>query len=109
MIDKYKQSEDILMYLRNNHTGAENFATSAKIERVFGIRNRAVRQIINKLRCDGQPICSDVNGYFYAKNQDEVNDTITQLLSRTKQISHAAQGLVLSQQIFFDGGVGGEH
>ena len=103
MIDKYKQSEDILTYLRDNHTGAENYAASADIERIFGISNRAVRQIINKLRCAGQPICSDANGYFYAKNHDEINDTVTQLLSRTKKIVHAAQGLVLSHQVFYKG------
>ena len=103
MIDRYGQSEDVLLLLRDNHTGTENAVPSAKVERAFGINGVTLRQIINKLRCNGQPVCNDVNGYFYAKNRDEINNTVTQLLSRTKKISDAAQGLVLSHQIFHDG------
>jgi biotin operon repressor len=103
MIDRYNQSDDILIYLRNQHTGAENAVPSAYIEFFFGITGAALRQIINKLRSNGQPVCSDVNGYFYAKNRNEINNTVTQLLSRTKKITDAAQGLVLSHQIFYDG------
>ena len=103
MADRYNQSGDVLSYLRDKHTGARNFVTSAVIESIFGISGVTLRQIVNKLRCDGQPVCSDVNGYFYAENRGEINNTVTQLLGRTKKISDAAQGLVLSHQIFFDG------
>ena len=103
MVDRYNQAEDILSYLRSNHIGAESCVQSCVIERAFGINGATVRQIVNKLRCDGQPICSDVNGYYFAKNRNEINNTITQLLSRTKKINDAAQGLVLSHQVFYDG------
>jgi hypothetical protein len=107
MLDKYNVGEDILTYLRNHHTGAKNAAPSAVIEHVFCLTGPVVRQMVNKLRCDGRPVCSDANGYFYARTRDEVNDTITRLLSRTKKINDAAQGLVLSHQIFHDGTEGG--
>jgi hypothetical protein len=107
MTDRYKQSEDILSYLRNRHTGAENFVTCAVIENVFGVSGVTVRWIVNKPRCDGQPVCSDVNGYFYAKNRNEINNTVTQLLSRTKKINDAARGLALSHQISHNGTEGG--
>ena len=100
---KYDASDDVLMFLRGKHIGTENAVTSAKIEQIFDVCGVEVRQIVNKLRCDGQPVCSNVNGYFYAKNREEINDTIQQLLSRTKKISDAAQGLVLSHQVFYDG------
>ena len=103
MADRYNQSDDVLAYLRDYHTGAENFAPSAEIERVFGIGGVSVRQIVNKLRCKGQPVCSDANGYYYAKNGNEINNTISQLLGRTKKINEAARGLVLSHQVFYDG------
>ena len=99
----YRYDEDILVLLRDNHTGIENAVPSARIENIFDINGAAVRQAVNRLRCNGQPVCSDVNGYFYAKNANEINDTITQLLGRTKKITDAAQGLVLSHQIFYDG------
>ena len=97
MFDRYKQSEDILFYLRDRHTGAENLISGAKLEYIFGITGWALRQIINKLRCNGQPVCSNVNGYFYAKNKHEINDTVTRLTGRE------AQGLTLSHQVFCDG------
>jgi len=103
LIMKIDQSEDILRYLKNRHTGADSFITSGELERLFGINSRSLRQIVNKLRCDGRPVCSDVNGYYYAKNRNEINNTITQLLGRTKKINDAAQGLVLSHQVFYDG------
>ena len=103
IIDRFNQSDDVLFYLREKHTGAENFVPSRVIENVFGINGATLRQIINKLRCNGQPVCSDVNGYFYAKNRDEINNTLSQLLSRILKINEAVQGLVLSHQIFHDG------
>ena len=92
-----------MYFLREKHTGAENFVTSRVIENAFGMNGATLRQIINKLRCNGQPVCSDVNGYFYAKNRNEINNTLSQLLGRTKKINEAAAGLVLSHQIFHDG------
>ena len=103
MKDRYNQSGDVLLYLRDKHTGAENFVPSAVVEHTFGISGASLRQIVNRLRSNGQPVCSDGNGYFYAKNRDEINNTVTQLLRRTRKITDAAQGLVLSHQIFHDG------
>lgn len=103
MVDKYNQAEDILSYLKANHIGAENCVQSTVLENAFGISGVEVRHIVNKLQCDGRPVCSNVNGYFYAQNHDEINNTIAQLLGRTKKINDAAQGLVISHQVFYDG------
>ena len=102
MAHKSSKADDILSYLKSFHIGAENCVNSAVLERAFGVNGVELRNIVNKLRCDGQPVCSNVNGYFYAKNPDEISDTITQLLSRTKKIINAAQGLVLSHRVFSD-------
>ena len=99
----YRYDDDILSLLRDRHTGAENFVRSVEIERSFDIKGVAVRQAVNRLRCNGQPVCSNADEYFYAKNANEINDTITQLLGRTKKIIDAAQGFILSHQIFYDG------
>lgn len=43
----------------------------------FKMHERAVRALINKLRKDGQPICStggEDGGYWLAANWDELND-----------------------------------
>lgn len=90
---------DLLEFLRSNHNGADKYAPSSEIERVFRIKGASVRQVINKLRCRGYPVCSDANGYFYAQSQSEIVSTIAQLLSRTRKINEAVHGLILSQQV----------
>ena len=108
MKDIFNVSEDILIYLQGRHTGAENAARSARIKYLFGIKGTQVRQAVNRLRCNGQPVCSGANGYYYAKNRDEINSTITRLLGRARKISAAARGLALSRQLFCDGTEGTE-
>jgi hypothetical protein len=107
MSDRYNQSEDLLAYLQNNHTGSKNAVPSAVIEYIFCLPGSSVRQMVNRLRCEGRPVCSDANGYFYAQSRDEIDGTVSQLLSRTRKINDAAQGLILSHQVFFDGTEGG--
>ncbi|WMJ22884.1 hypothetical protein RBG61_12950 [Paludicola sp. MB14-C6] len=58
------------------------------------ISGKRIREIVNKLRCDGFPICSDMYGYYYASNQDEMNGTIAQLNSRITKLSNAKNGLL---------------
>ena len=99
----YRYDDDILIHLRDRHTGANNAIPCAKVEGIFDINGVTLRQAVNRLRCDAQPVCSNADGYFYAENSDEINDTVTRLLGRSKKMTDAAQGLVLSHQIFYDG------
>ncbi len=107
MTDRYNQSGDLLAYLQANHAGAKNAVPSAVIERIFCLPGASVRQLVNKLRCEGRPVCSDANGYFYAQSRDEIDGTVSQLLSRTRNIGKAARGLILSRQVFTEETEGG--
>jgi biotin operon repressor len=102
MADKNDISNSILDYLRNRHTGNQNAVSSTEIENIFNIGGAALRECVNKLRCDGQPVCSDINGYYYAGSVSEINRTIRQLNGRIKRINAAAQGLASSRNIFQD-------
>ena len=51
---------------------------------------------INRLRCDGHPICSDATGYFYAARQSEIRATVAQLTGRISKIAAATKGLLKS-------------
>jgi len=91
------------LYLRNRHIGKENTAKSTLIKYHFGINCTTLRQIINKLRINGHPVCENTSGYFYAKNPNEINSTLHRLLKKAKESNDAVQGLVLSHQVFYDG------
>ncbi|MEG1579530.1 MAG: hypothetical protein RR336_12275, partial [Oscillospiraceae bacterium] len=60
---------------------------------------------------DGEPICSDRSGYFYAVTEQEVNRSIRQLGNRIKSIAKAQRGLIAAAAKFVDTGqlsLGGE-
>lgn len=84
-------------HLKKYHRGQENAASSRELEAVFHIKGRDLRRAVNRLRCDGWPICSDGTGYFYAARQAEVKATVAQLSGRIAKIAAAKDGLLKSQ------------
>ncbi len=93
-MDYVNITEIFLEYLKMNHTGKEKAAQSRYLENKFYISARNVRNIVNALRCDGKPICSDESGYYYAANEEEVMSSIRQLNSRIDKIAKAKNGLI---------------
>ena len=58
------------------------------------MKGTEIRRIVNSLRCKGEPISSDLDGYYYADNQLEIKATIAQLSSRIQKIAQARDGLL---------------
>lgn len=90
--------EDLSVYLKEYHRGQENAASSKELEAAFHVNRRELRRAVNRLRCDGHPICSADAGYFYAARQSEVKATIAQLTGRISKIAAAAKGLLQSYE-----------
>lgn len=81
-------------YLEQAHTGEGEAISSRELERVFCVKGTEIRRLVNVLRCESKPICSNAMGYFYAANRQELQETISQLNSRVKMISKARDGLM---------------
>lgn len=81
-------------YLEQAHTGESQAISSKELERIFHVKGTVIRRLVNVLRCESKPICSNAMGYFYAANQHELQETISQLSSRTLMISKARDGLM---------------
>lgn len=94
-----------LEHLKNYHNGQSNAVISKELELKFGVKNREVRLIVNSLRNDGYPICSNGNGYYYARDETEVLKAICNLNRRIIGIALAKNGLTKSL-IAFQGGNG---
>ena len=90
----------LLQYLSFGHCGQQNPVTSKELERLFGITGSTVRQLVNMLRCDGNPICSDSTGYYYAETELELKHSIGHLHSRAMNIIKARNGLIKAQDLF---------
>lgn len=86
----------ICRYLQHYHTGKENAVFSKDLERMFKIDGRNIRRKISSLRQDGYPICSDETGYYFASNQQEINDTVSRLNELVIKISNSRNGLLFS-------------
>ena len=91
--------EEIYSFLRKFHTGKENSIHSKELEDRFSISGRSLRRVIGSLRRDGVAICSDENGYYYAGNQDEINDTIGRLTELAVKISNSRNGLMYASAV----------
>lgn len=96
-MDKAKKTdmeEAFCEYLAKNFRGANNPVSSKTLEAVFHVKGTEIRRMVNSLRSKGEPICSDLDGYYYADNQHEINATIAQLSSRIQKIAKARDGLL---------------
>lgn len=81
-------------YMKDEHSGEQNAVLSKEIEKRFKIKGSEVRTIVNDLRCQGVPICSNSKGYFYATSKDEVEKTLNHLNSRVGKITEARDGML---------------
>lgn len=86
----------ICEYLKKNHTGRDNAVHSKELERLFLTDGRNLRRKISSLRQDGYPICSDENGYYYADNQKEINQTVSRLNELVTKVLGARTGLLFA-------------
>ena len=85
-------------YLKKYHQGQESAASSKELEAAFHVKGTELRRAVNRLRCNGHPICSDATGYFYAARQSEVRATVAQLTGRISKIAAATKGLLKSYE-----------
>ena len=106
--------DQVIEYLKNYRVGEANAVTSRELERIFHLRGAELRKMVNRLRRKGIPLCSDAQGYYYAETEEELNHTVRQLLSRSREIAAAAVGMMKALPQYRDDGqlslplVGGE-
>lgn len=91
------REKEICMYLRENHTGQDKAVFSRELEQRYSLNGRTIRRIISSLRKAGHPICSNCKGYYYARTQDEVNDTVCHLNELVTGVSNTRTGLLYAR------------
>ena len=80
--------------LEKSHKGEGAAISSKELERILHVKGTEIRRLVNILRSESKPICSNAMGYFYAANEQELQETIGQLSSRVLMITKARDGLV---------------
>lgn len=90
----------LLKKLKRYHRGYLRAISSKELEVAFSVSGSQIRKMINALRSDGEPICSDENGYYYADNAKEVHRCINTFRNRINKMDKARQGLVNALENF---------
>lgn len=80
-------------YLREHRTGRGKAVYSRELQHIFELDGRSLRRKINRLRQEGEPICSCENGYYYAETQRELEDTIFRLNELASKVTKAKCGM----------------
>lgn len=85
--------DTVTAYIAEHSAGSGKPVCGSKIASAFGVSGVEVRRLINVARCNGDPICSNGNGYYIAHDQNELLSTIESLDGRIAGMTNARDGL----------------
>lgn len=95
-----EESEVAVLAILKNHVGVENAITDSMIRHIIQVADpddrkpsAGLRDVINSLRQQGEPICSGLVGYWYAVDIDELEQNINALDGRALKIMSATKGM----------------
>lgn len=71
--------EQLLTFLKSRCKGKENQVKGVQLQRVFGISSTTLQSWVSQLRQDGELICSDASGYYYAASGWDVCVTMERI------------------------------
>jgi len=86
-----REQEDVRAFLEA-HTASDP-AKAYLICCACGIPATKLRNMVHAMRCQGLPIGSGPEGYFWARTRDELTSTLDQLRGRRDKLSLALLGL----------------
>lgn len=93
-------SEQLKNYLKNNCHGRKQAVKSPELETALNVSGNELRRQVNRLRRNRVPICSGLEGYFYARNAGEIYATIRGLRDMMFGLSQAIDGLEAALESF---------
>lgn len=77
-----------------NHGTKDKPITNKEMASALNLKEVDIRKKINEARCNGFPICSCPNGYYYSEDKGEILKTIQSLMHRTIAVEKAVNGLL---------------
>jgi hypothetical protein len=70
--------------------GKDNPIYSVQLEQHYNLRGAEVRNIIRDLRRSGEPIANSKDGYYYARDINELKETLEDLRGRATSMLNTA-------------------
>lgn len=94
---------DIVEYLREYHNTENKAIKGRELCELFNLHSKQVRNLVNVMRQNGEPICSSNYGYWYSHNPDDLDRTIKRLDEQVKNMSFAIEGLYKAKEVITNG------
>ncbi len=86
-------AEAFAEFLKTYHCGEANAIKAVDINKRFPLTPRQIREVVNRLRCEGVPICSGSMGYYYASNSTELARTKKYIVAQANAMLAAANAM----------------
>ena len=83
----------ITEYLKEYHTTEGEAIKSRDLRTLFNLTDRQLRNVINGLRRDAEPICSSSYGYWYSKDPEDLEKTLHKMEAQIHNMNYSIAGL----------------
>ena len=77
----------------------DNPVKSKLIEKGLGINGSEVRALVSLLRCNGEPIGSGGDGYYWCATVDELDPTLDHIAGRISRLQSVWAGLMTARSM----------
>lgn len=84
---------DIADYLKEWHTTEVKAIKGRELCTLFNLTEKQLRNVVSELRQQGEAVCSSTYGYWYSRNSDDLEITLSRLEGQVKNMNVAIEGL----------------
>lgn len=91
---KQDLQREIMCHLRAGYTTEDEAINARELGELYNLTKREIRMVVTALRKEGYPICSSNNGYWYGKNEKDVDKTVKRLEAQIANMQEAVDGLL---------------
>lgn len=84
---------DLAEYLKDYHTTESKAIKGRELCTLFNLTDKQLRNVVSRLRQDGEAICSSSSGYWYSTEPDDVHKTLRRLEGQVRNMNVSITGL----------------
>jgi hypothetical protein len=95
--------DNLLHFLQYNHRGQARTISAARLSEHFGIRERAIREMIAQLRREHHPVCSLHSGFYWPEIREDALPGLRYISQMFKPLREAHDGFLSGLDAEFGG------
>ena len=86
-------AHQMLEYLKDNHSTESTAVKNRDLRLLFNLTDKQVRNVVSRLRQEGEPVCSSSYGYWYSTDPDDIEKTLHRLEAQVENMNISITGL----------------